>query len=51
MRKGFKFIDPADVVTTVRDHVSLFVPEQSTSLRQLLMEFSYLSGEKGFRDR
>lgn len=45
MRKGF-FIKPEDVATHVYDAVSKFVPDQSLPLREMLLQFSYLSGEK-----
>lgn len=46
MRKAFNFIKREDVLTPVFDKVSKFIPEQAISLRQLLMEFSYMSDEK-----
>lgn len=46
MRKGFRFIKPEDVVTPVFDRVSQFVPDQTISLRNMLLEFSYMSDEK-----
>lgn len=46
MRKGFKFIPQKDVVTHVYDSVSAFVPDQSISLRDLLMRFAYIGTEK-----
>lgn len=45
MRKGF-FIDQNVVGTPVFDTVSKFVPDQSLPLREMLLQFSYLSGEK-----
>lgn len=45
MRKGF-FIKQEDVFTKVTDHVGQFVPDQSLSLRDMLLQFAYISGEK-----
>lgn len=45
MRKGL-FTDRERVLTPVFDRVSQFVPDQSLSLRELLMQFAYMSGEK-----
>lgn len=45
MRKGF-FIKQEDVFTKVTDHVGEFVPDQSLSLRDMLLQFAYISGEK-----
>lgn len=45
MRKGF-FINRDCVATKVSDHVGKFVPEQCLSLREMLMQFAYISGEK-----
>lgn len=45
MRKGF-FINKEDVFTKVTDHVGQFVPDQSISLRDMLLQFAYISGEK-----
>lgn len=46
MRKGFKFIPMSDVVTPVYDAVSKTIPDQSLSLRDMLLQFAYISGEK-----
>ena len=45
MRKPFK-ITKEDRQTPVFNRVSKFVPEQALSLREMLEQFSYLSGEK-----
>lgn len=45
MRKPFK-ITKEERQTPVFNQVSMFVPEQALSLRRMLEEFSYLSGEK-----
>lgn len=45
MRKGF-FINRDCVATKVTDHVGKFVPEQCLSLREMLMQYAYISGEK-----
>lgn len=46
MRKGFKFIDPADVVTPVIDGVSRFVPDMSLSLREIMDQFAYMGADR-----
>lgn len=40
IRRGFEFIDPAEVVTPVKDHVGLFVPDQSLSVRDIITRFA-----------
>ena len=45
MRKPFK-ITKEDRQTPVFNRVSKFVPEQALSLREMLEQFSYMSGEK-----
>lgn len=46
MRKAFKFIKPEEVETPVYDNVGAFVPEQSLSLRQIMMQFAYIGNDK-----
>lgn len=46
MRKGFKFISLDDAKTPVFDNVSKTVPDQSLSLRDMLLQFAYLDGRK-----
>lgn len=46
MRKGFKFIPIEDVYTHVYDAVSATIPDQTLSLRDILMKYSYIGTEK-----
>lgn len=46
MRKAFKFITGSEVETPVIDSVSATIPDQTLSLRELLMKFSYIGTEK-----
>lgn len=46
MRKGFKFIKPEEVVTHVYDARSAFVPDQSLSLREMMLQFGFLGAER-----
>lgn len=46
MRKGFKFIPIEVAQTKVYDAVSAFVPDQSLSLRQIMMQFAYIGNDK-----
>lgn len=46
MRKGFKFISKQERETPVFNQISQTVPDQTISLRELLLQFSYISDEK-----
>lgn len=46
MRKGFKFIDPNKVFTPVYDARSAFVPDQSISLRDMMLQFGFIGAER-----
>lgn len=46
MRKAFNFIPMEDVVTPVFDEVSMFVPDQSLSLRDIMTQFAYIGSDR-----
>lgn len=46
MRKAFRFIPWEDVVTPVYDAVSCAIPDQSLSLREMMMRFAYIGNER-----
>lgn len=46
MRKAFRFIPWEDVVTPVYDAVSCAIPDQSLSLREMMMRFAYIGNDR-----
>lgn len=46
MRKGFLSCSPQEACTHVYDAVSAFVPDQSLSLREMMMQFAYIGSDK-----
>lgn len=49
VRKAFQFIEDVQACTKIFDHVSATIPDQSISLRQMMMEFAYI-GDDRLRD-
>lgn len=49
VRKAFQFIEDEQSCTKIFDHVSATIPDQSISLRQMMMEFAYI-GDDRLRD-
>lgn len=46
MRKGFLSCPPESAETPVFDSVSAFVPDQSLSLRDMMLQFAYIGSER-----
>jgi len=46
VRKAFDFMDPRQAETRVHDHVSATIPDQSLSLREMMMRFAYIGTER-----
>lgn len=49
VRKAFQFIDDKQTCTKVIDKVSATIPDQSISLREMMLQFAYI-GDDRIRD-
>lgn len=46
MRKGFNNIPREDIVTPVFDKVSCTIPDQTLSLREMMLQFAYIGNDR-----